>query len=106
PDRFYQPGRKDALVLSKQSPGARLLQQVRDEAHRFAVNYHRLIRKRERDTVLVEIEGIGKKRALRLLQIFGSVEKMLSLSPEELAEKASLPFPVARKVCDFLRQCN
>jgi excinuclease ABC subunit C len=86
------------------SPGARLLQQVRDEAHRFAINYHRLIRKRERDTVLVEIEGIGKKRALRLLQVFGSVEKMLPLSPEELVEKANLPFPVACKVCDFLRQ--
>ena len=104
PDRFYQPGRKDALLLSVRSPGVRLLQQVRDEAHRFAINYHRLVRKRERDTVLVEIEGIGKKRALRLLQVFGSVEKMLPLSPEELVEKANLPFQVACKVCEFLRQ--
>ena len=104
PDSFYQPGRKDALALSARSPGARMLQQVRDEAHRFAINYHRLVRKRERDTVLVEIEGVGKKRALRLLQVFGSVEKMLPLSPEELVEKVNLPFPVACKVCEFLQQ--
>ena len=103
PDSFYQPGRKDALALSSRSPGARLLQQVRDEAHRFAINYHRLLRKRERDTVLVEIEGIGKKRALRLLQIFGSLEKIIPATPEELVAKAGLPFSVARKVCEFLR---
>ena len=101
PDRFYQPGRKDSLALSVRSPGARLLQQVRDEAHRFAVKYHRLVRKRERETILVEIEGIGKKRALRLLQVFGSLEKIIPATPEELVEKAGLPFPVARKVCDF-----
>ncbi len=103
PDRFYQPGRKDSLALSVRSPGARLLQQVRDEAHRFAVKYHRLVRKRERETILVEIEGIGKKRALRLLQVFGSLEKIIPATPEELVEKAGLPFPVARKVCDFLQ---
>ena len=104
PDRFYQPGRKDALSLTPRSPGARLLQQVRDEAHRFAINYHRLVRKRERETVLVEIEGIGKKRALRLLQVFGSVEKIAPATPEELVVKARLPFPVACKVCEFLQQ--
>ncbi len=103
-DHFYQPGRKEALALSPRSPGARLLQQVRDEAHRFAINYHRLVRKRERETILVEIEGIGKKRALRLLQVFGSLEKIILLSPEELVEKANLPMPVAHKVCDFLLQ--
>ena len=104
PDSFYQPGRKDALSLLPRSPAARLLQQVRDEAHRFAVNYHRLVRKRERETVLVEIEGVGKTRALRLLQAFGSLEKIIPASPEELVAKASLPYPVARKVCDFLQQ--
>ena len=104
PDSFYQPGRKDALALSPRSPGARLLQQVRDEAHRFAINYHRLVRKRERETILVEIEGIGKKRALRLLQVFGSLEKIIPAIPEELVEKAGLPYSVACKVCDFLLQ--
>ena len=104
PDSFYQPGRREALALSVRSPAGRLLQQVRDEAHRFAVNYHRLVRKRERETILVEIEGIGKKRALRLLQVFGSLEKIIPASPEELVEKATLPFPVACKVCDFLQQ--
>ena len=103
PDSFYQPGRKDALSLSPRSPATRLLQQVRDEAHRFAVNYHRLLRKQERETVLVEIEGIGKARALRLLKVFGSLEKIIPATPQELVEKAGLPFSVACKVCEFLR---
>ncbi len=104
PDSFYQPGRKDALSLAPRSSGARLLQQVRDEAHRFAVNYHRLVRKRERETVLVEVEGVGKARALRLLKVFGSLEKIIQASPEELVEKAGLPFSVARNVCNFFEQ--
>ncbi len=104
PDSFYQSGRKDALSLVPNSPAARLLQQVRDEAHRFAINYHRLLRKRERETILVEIEGIGKKRALRLLQVFGSLERIIPATPEELVAKASLPFPVASKVYKFLEQ--
>ena len=103
PDSFYQPGRKDALSLSPRSAAARLLQQVRDEAHRFAVNYHRLIRKRERETVLVEIEGVGKVRALRLLKVFGSLEKIIQASSDDLVKEAKLPLSVARNVCEFLR---
>ncbi len=101
PDSFYQSSRKDALSFKTHSPGARLLQQVRDEAHRFALNYHRLVRKRERETILLEIEGIGKTRAFRLLKVFGSLEKIIPATPEELVEQVGLPFPVACNVCDF-----
>ncbi|MBN2808265.1 MAG: excinuclease ABC subunit UvrC [Deltaproteobacteria bacterium] len=103
PDSFYQSGRKEALPLARRSPAARLLQQVRDEAHRFALGYHRLLRKLERETVLVEIEGVGKARARRLLQRFGSLEKIIPATPQDLVEKAGLPLAVARNVCAFLQ---
>ncbi len=104
PDRFYQPGRKDALNLTVRAPAYRLLQQVRDEAHRFAINYHRLLRQQGRETILLEIDGIGNKRAQCLLKIFGSVEVIMSLKVEEIAGKAAIPLAVARNVTDFFRQ--
>ncbi|MEZ4821185.1 MAG: helix-hairpin-helix domain-containing protein [Ignavibacteria bacterium] len=63
--------------IPKTSSGLRLLQRVRDEAHRFAVTYHRSIRnKRTLTTELTEIEGIGDKTAQKLLIEFGSVENL------------------------------
>ncbi len=103
PDCFYQPGRKGRLNLVVQAPAYRLLQQVRDEAHRFAINYHRLLRQRVRDTILLEIDGIGKKRARHLLKIFGSVETIMLLTPEMLAEKAGIPLAAARNIVEFFR---
>jgi len=103
PDCFYQPGRKDGLNLAVRAPAYRLLQQVRDEAHRFAINYHRLLRQRGRDTILLEIDGVGKKRAQHLLKIFGSVEVIMSLKVEEIAGKAGISLAIARNVADFFR---
>ena len=102
PDSFYQPGRKDGLGFAVHSSAYRLLQQIRDEAHRFAINYHRLVRKKGRETILLEIAGVGEKRARHLLKVFGSVEAIARLSPEELAEQSSLPLAVACKLRDFL----
>ncbi|MCK5681487.1 excinuclease ABC subunit UvrC [bacterium] len=103
PDSFYQPDRKGALGLAVRNPAYRLLQQIRDEAHRFALSYHRLVRKQGRETVLLEVDGVGEKRARHLLKVFGSVEAMTHLSPEKLAEKSAIPMSVAQKVIDFIR---
>jgi excinuclease ABC subunit C len=102
PDCFYQPGRKDALPLLPGAPAYRLLQQVRDEAHRFALNYHRLLRKKGRQTLLLEIDGVGEQRAQRLLKAFGSVEAIARHSPEELAGSSSVSLPLAAKIISFL----
>ena len=102
PDSFYQPGRKDALPLLSGAPAYRLLQQVRDEAHRFALNYHRLLRKKGRQTLLLEIDGVGEQRAQRLLKAFGSVEAIARHSPEELAGSSSVSLPLAVKIISFL----
>lgn len=80
-----------------------LLQRIRDEAHRFAVTYHRLIRgKRMTRSMLDEIEGIGPARRRKLLQAFGSVEGMRHASVEELA-RAGLPAEVAKRLLEHLR---
>ncbi len=86
-EEIYLPGQAEPLLLPKTSPSLRLLQQVRDEAHRFAVAFHRKKRsKRLLQTELDLIAGVGKKRAAELLEVFGSVQGVKFASSEQLAE--------------------
>jgi len=86
-EEIFVPGRSEPTVLPKASTSLRLLQQVRNEAHRFAVTYHRSLRsKRTLQTELDLIKGIGKKRAQELLEAFGSVQGVKFASAEQLAE--------------------
>jgi excinuclease ABC subunit C len=65
----------------------RLIQQIRDEAHRFAITFHRKLRdKRTLQTQLTEIEGIGDKKAEKLLKHFGSIKKIKEATQEQIAE--------------------
>jgi hypothetical protein len=74
PERVYLPGRKDPVVLRRNSAELFLLERLRDEAHRFAIGFHRKLR-RERNfqSVLEEIQGIGEGRKRALLRHFGSL---------------------------------
>ncbi|BDS09553.1 excinuclease ABC subunit UvrC [Aureispira anguillae] len=84
-EEIYFPEDSVPLLLSKKSPTLKVIQQARNEAHRFAIEFHRLIRsKKYVSTQLTEIEGIGKKTAEKLLQEFASVEKIKAASQEEL----------------------
>ncbi len=85
---LYILGREqEPVTLDPHSPALRLIQQIRDEAHRFAVGFHRLRRsRRELTTELLEIPSIGEKTARKLLAHFGSVRALKSLSPEELSQ--------------------
>jgi len=86
-EEVFMPGRSDPELIGKASSGLRLLQQVRDEAHRFAITFHRTLRaKRTLQTELDLIEGIGKKRAQELLEAFGSVQGVKFATAEQLAE--------------------
>ena len=77
----------DPLRLPLDSPGIRVLTNIRDEAHRFALTYHRKIReKRIRDSALDEVPGIGEKRKQVLLRHFGSVDRLRKASAEEIAK--------------------
>lgn len=78
-EEVFLPGKKDSLMIPKTSSSLKLLQQIRDEAHRFVVKFHREKRsKRIIKTELSEIPGIGEKTAEKLLKEFGSIEKIKS----------------------------
>ncbi|MDI6766342.1 MAG: excinuclease ABC subunit UvrC [Bacteroidota bacterium] len=86
-EEVFIAGSSEPQTIPKTSSGLKLLQQIRNEAHRFAVTYHRTFRKkRTLQTELELIEGIGKKRAKRLLEIFGSVQDVKSAKFEHIAE--------------------
>ncbi len=76
---------EESLLLPRTSSSLRLIQQVRDEAHRFAITFHRQLReKRTLKSELTEIEGIGEKTAQKLLEKFGSLKNILAQNDEEL----------------------
>ncbi|MFQ5509291.1 MAG: excinuclease ABC subunit UvrC [Leptospirillia bacterium] len=85
-ERVFMPGRKDAAPLKPGAPATRILQQIRDEAHRFAVTYHRKLRSlRIKDSELDAIPGIGKTRKKALLTAFGSVAGLKKARLDEIA---------------------
>ncbi len=85
-EEVWLPHERDPHNLPKTSPALKLLQQMRDEAHRFAVTYHRKLRtERTIRTELTEIPGVGDRTAERLLRQFGSVEAIASLSKDEIS---------------------
>jgi excinuclease ABC subunit C len=86
-EEVYLPGKSDPELIAKNSTGLRLLQQVRDEAHRFAITFHRTLRaKRTLQTELHQIDGVGEKRAKDLLEAFGSVQGVKFATLDQLAE--------------------
>jgi excinuclease ABC subunit C len=95
---IYIHGREDEpVILDRHSPILHLIQQIRDETHRFAVTFHRSRRtKRQLRTELTEIPGVGDRTARKLLQHFGSVARLRELSLEELA--SAVPRAQARRV--------
>jgi excinuclease ABC subunit C len=88
-EEIFTPHSPDPFNLPKTSPALKLLQQLRDEAHRFAVTYHRKLRsERTLQTELTTIAGIGEKTAFKLLKQFGSVEGVAKATIEELRAAA------------------
>ncbi|MDO5669585.1 MAG: excinuclease ABC subunit UvrC [Corynebacterium sp.] len=86
-EEIWVPGEKDPLILPRNSQGLFLLQQIRDEAHRFAITYHRQQRsKRMRVSELDGVPGLGAARRTELVKHFGSVKKLKAASVEEIAE--------------------
>jgi len=84
-EEIYYPEDPFPLLINKKSPGLLLLQQIRDEAHRFAITFHRLKRKKNQLTTELEgLEGIGKQTATKLLRHFKSVKKIKEAPIEEL----------------------
>lgn len=101
-EEVFLPGYHDAQMLPHTSGSIKLLQQIRDEAHRFAITFHRQRRgKRTLTSELDKIPGVGAKRRERLMKALGSVKKIKEASIAELVEAAGLPKNVAGRVYDY-----
>ncbi|HNJ72080.1 MAG TPA: helix-hairpin-helix domain-containing protein, partial [bacterium] len=89
----------DAIMIPKTSSAIKLLQHVRDEAHRFAITFHRSLRdKRTLVSEIDQIEGVGEKRRTLLLQHFGSVQALSEAGLEEIMLVEGIPGDVARQI--------
>jgi excinuclease ABC subunit C len=92
-------------VLPHDTVALQLLQRLRDEAHRFAIEHHRLRRDRSmRASILDELAGIGPARKRSLLRHFGSPDRLLRASREELEAVPGLPGKVARRLHEQLHR--
>ena len=103
---LYVLGREDEpIVLERHSPVLHLIQQIRDETHRFAVTFHRQRRSSGRlRTSLTDIPGIGERTAQKLLRRFGSVARLREMSLEDL--EAELGRGQARRIFEGLRKAE
>ncbi len=102
-EEVYVPGQAESARIARDSEALYLLQQVRDEAHRFAITYHRQLRgKRMTRSVLDDVPGLGPTRRARLLKQFGSVKRLRELDEDELRALSWLPDRVALALYDQL----
>ncbi len=101
-EQVFEPYRGAPVGFDRGSDGLKLLQRVRDEAHRFALDYHRRLRqKRTVRSSLDSIKGVGPKRKAQLLNTFNSVEGIRKASLEELKSLPRIPEKVAKRIFDF-----
>ncbi len=103
PDRVYLPGRKNPAALKPRDPELLLLMRLRDEAHRFAITYHRLLRSKALTrSILEEAPGVGPGKRARLFRAFGSLAALKKATAREMAERAGVDMTTAQKVEAFL----
>lgn len=104
-EELWLPGRDEPVLLPTGSASLYLVKRIRDEAHRFAVTYHRELRGRAmKASVLDDIPGIGPQRKKQLLKAFGSVRKMRDADVDEIASVPGIPHELARDIVAVLRQ--
>ena len=106
-EEVFVPGRSQPIVLGHDTPALQLLQRVRDEAHRFAIEHHRSRRdKAMTRSVLDDIPGVGPTRKRAILNHFGTPEQVLAASREELEGVPGLPGKVAREIHQHLHRVD
>ncbi len=98
-EEVFVPDRTEPIVLDRHSPGLQLLQRIRDEAHRFALGFHRQRRDaKAKESIFDTLPGVGPARRRALLQHFGSAERFLAASQEELEGVPGIPAKTARSI--------
>jgi excinuclease ABC subunit C len=102
-EEVWVPDQDDPVILSRRSQGLYLLQRIRDEAHRFAISYHRQKRSRRLSTSVVEdIPGVGPNRRKALMRAFGSLTRLRKASVEELAAVPGISAELAAAIHQHL----
>jgi excinuclease ABC subunit C len=102
-EELHVPGQNHSILLNTQSSGMFLVQRIRDEAHRFALQHHRLRRRKSSITSQLErIPGIGPKRRKSLLKRFGSLEQIRKANLDELTEADGMTIQSAQAIKDEL----
>jgi len=102
---IFTENRKEPLRLSRNSAALKLLQNIRDEAHRFAIEFHKKLREKEiTQSVLDKVPGIGEKLKTRLLREFGSVENIINASIDELQKIPGITKTVAQRIKELRNQ--
>lgn len=102
---IFLPGREAPVILPEDSPARKLMQMIRDEAHRFALGYHRKLRgKRIVESELDKISGVGEKKKQALLRYFGSVEKLRTADVEEIGKVPGVRKKDAEEVWRYFRK--
>lgn len=103
-EKIFIPHRRDPVLLQKNSKTMLLLQQIRDEAHRFAITYHQKLRKKQNlRSILEDIPGVGLVRKKALLRHFGSLKGIQKASVEDLAQVPGMNADVAKNIFDFFQ---
>ena len=103
-EEVFFPGESEPVILPRTSSALKLLQQVRDEAHRFALTFHRKVRaKRMTVSALEEVPGVGPRRRRMLLRTFGSLEGIRRASVEDLAAVPTMTRTLAHQIHDFFQ---
>lgn len=104
-EEVYRPGHAEPISIPRTSSSSRLLQRIRDEAHRFAVSYHRNLRSRKlEESELDKIPGVGKRRKLDLLAAFGSVEGIKNAPLAALESTPNIPSTLAKTIYEHFHQ--
>ncbi len=95
----------ESIRIDKRDYVLKLLQRIRDEAHRFAITYFRSLHsKRNLASVLQEIEGIGKKKRMALMEKFGTIDKIMSADVSALCETEGIGEELAKKICAYFKE--
>jgi excinuclease ABC subunit C len=106
-DEVFLPGRAEPIRLDPSSPGLQLLQRIRDEAHRFALGFHRRRRDAEaRESILDALPGVGPVRKRAILRHFGSPERLLAATAEELEGVPGVPAKTGREIYAALHKAG
>lgn len=106
-EEIFVPGLKHPIILPRNCEALHLLQRIRDEAHRFAITYHKKLRSKElKHSILDEIKGIGEKRKINLLKHFGDIDSIKNANINEIASVKGINKDLAAMIYNHLHEKN